>query len=145
MSNQQIIMNYTLPPSYDDLQVLTRGILDNLPEEIQDKCGEDDIDIQIEDMVDETQEQELGLEDPFDLTVQFKSNKEIAPGVQRKTTSGNHVMVLYRRAILDAWCDLGDDLTTLLRQMIIEEMGRHFEISDDDIDEMIQRHHQGLL
>ena len=138
-------MNYTVPPSYDDLQVMARAVLENLPDELQERCGDEDIAIIIEDMVDEAIEQEMGLDNPFDLPVQFKSGKEISPGVEKKTAGEQDTLIIYRRAILDAWCDLGEDLTGLMRQLILEEIGRHFEFSDEDVDEMVQRHYQGML
>ena len=143
MNTQQIIMNFTVPPSFDDLQVISNGVLESLPEEFSEHFEE--IDIQIEDVVEEALEMELNLDDPFDLLLMFKSGKEISPGVEKKAPDGDDVLVLYRRPILDLWCEEGEDLPALIRQLIVEELGRAFEFSDDDIEEIASRHHQGML
>jgi len=143
MSMQQIIMNFTIPPSFDDLQVIAGDVIDNIPEELLEHF--EDIDIQIDDVVGEAIEMELNLDDPFDLLVMFTSGKEISPGVESKSTNETDMLTLYRRPILDLWCEEGEDLTVLIRQIIIEELGRAFDLSDDDVEEMVGRHHQGLL
>ena len=140
---QHIIMNYTVSPSRDDLEVLATSIIENLPEELLEQC--ESINIVIEDLADEVIEQELDLDDPFDLLALYKNGKEISPGVQRKTADEDDTLILYRRAILDMWCDTGEDLTVLIRQVIIEELGRSFDFSEDDIIEMTQRTYQALV
>jgi predicted Zn-dependent protease with MMP-like domain len=140
---QHIIMNYTVSPSRDDLEVLATSIMEALPEELLEQC--ESINIVIEDLADEVIEEELELNDPFDLLALYKSGKEISPGVQRKTADEDDTLILYRRAILDMWCDTGEDLTVLIRQVIIEELGRSFDFSEDDIIEMTQRTYQALV
>ena len=88
---------------------------------------------------------ELDLDDPFDLLILYKSGKEISPGVVRKTANDDDVLILFRRPILDLWCESGEDLSLLVRTAMVEELGRHFEFSDDDIEEMSERHYQGML
>ena len=43
------------------------------------------------------------------------------------------------------WCESGEHLTAMLRQIMIEELGKHFDFSEDEIDEMSERHYQGML
>ncbi|MBK7361802.1 MAG: metallopeptidase family protein [Micavibrio sp.] len=71
--------------------------------------------------------------------------KEISPGVEKKTANDDDVLVIYRRPLLDMWCESCDDLLGLLRQVMIEELGRHFDFPDDEIEEMARRHYQGML
>ena len=143
MDTKQIIMNFTVPPSLEDLSVIANAALDFLPEELAEFC--DTLTLEIEDFPDEVVEQEQGLEDPYELYALFKSGREISPGVERKTANDDDVIVLYRRAILDLWCEEGEDLSFILRSIIIEELGRNFDFSDDEIDEMNERHYQGML
>lgn len=118
-------------------------ILEALPEELLEYC--DGLAISVEDLPDETTEQELDLEDTYDLLALYKSGKEISPGVEKKTANDDDVLTLYRRAILDMWCETSDDLSGMIRQIMIEELGRHFDFSDDEIDDMAERHYQGML
>tara|TARA_B100001989_G_C24547169_1_gene471703 strand:- start:614 stop:1045 length:432 start_codon:yes stop_codon:yes gene_type:complete len=143
MDCNQIIMNYTVPPSIEDLEVMAKSVFESLPEEIAEYC--DEIELLVEEMVDEGTESELDLDDPFDLLALFKSGKEISPGVERKDSSEDDCLVLYRRSILDMWCETCDDLSVIIRQVMIEELGRCFDFSDREIQEMIRRHYQGML
>ncbi len=142
-AQQQIIMSYTTPPGTEEMEVMGAGILETLPEELQEHC--EGVAVRVEEFPDAGTESELDLEDPYDLLALYKSGKEISPGVQKKTANDDDILIIYRRPVLDMWCESGDDLIVLLRQVMIEELGRHFEFSDDDIDEMTRRHFQGVL
>ena len=66
-------------------------------------------------------------------------------GVQKKVANDDDTLVLYRRSILDLWCETGDDLSNLVREVMIEEIARANEFSEEDIRKLIKSHHQGLL
>lgn len=143
MSYQRIIMNFTVPPSLEDLDALAADVLEELPDEILRSC--EDVSILIEEFADDTTQSDLDVDDPYDLLAFYKNAREISPGVVRKVANDDDVLILYRRPILDMWAETGDDLQSVMRQIMIEEFGRHFEFSDDDIAEMADRHYQGLL
>ena len=143
MSRQQIIMNFTAPPSPDDLAVIAEEALAALPEELLEFC--DGLAIQVEEFPDESIEQEYDLEDSYDLIALFRKGNEIAPGVESKIANDDDLLILYRRPLLDMWCETGDSLADLVRQVMIEELGQNFDFSDEEIDEMTQRHYQGML
>jgi predicted Zn-dependent protease with MMP-like domain len=142
-TRREIIMHFSAPPGYEDMQVLARNALDNLPEELLEFC--EDIEIQVEDFPDEVIEQELDLEDPYDLLALYRSGRQIAPGVESRQADDNDYIMLFRRPILDLWCDAMQDLNELIRQVMIEEIGQYYNFTDDEIEEMSARHHQGLL
>ena len=48
------------------------------------------------------------------------------------------MIFLYRRPILDYWCETGQDLRAVVRHVLIHEIGHHFGFSDDDM-ERIER------
>ena len=141
--SQQIIMSFSVPPSADDLLVIANEQLDLLPEELIEAFEE--LVIQMEEWPDEAIEVDLDLDDPFDLLALYKSAKELSPGVEKKTANDNDVLILNRRPILDSWCESGDDLTQIVRDVMIEEIANNFDFSEDDIEEMSQRHYQGML
>lgn len=136
-------MNFSTPPSHDDVLEMAKDIITSLPEEILDQC--ENMVIQIEDFPDEAMQVEMDLDHPYDLLALYKSGKEIVPGVERKTANDDDVLILYRRAILDYWCELEDDLTQVLRAVMIEELGRSFEFSEQEIEEFTARHHQVMF
>jgi predicted Zn-dependent protease with MMP-like domain len=44
------------------------------------------------------------------------------------------MIFLYRRPLLDYWCESGEDLTHLIRHVLIHEIGHHFGLSDEDME-----------
>lgn len=143
MEQHRIIMNFSAPPGSDDLETMAGEILATLPEEILEYC--ESLAIQVEDFPDDATQAEMELEDPYELVALFRSGKEISPGVERKVANDDDVLILYRRPILDLWCETQDDLSSLLREIMIEELGNNFEFSEEEIMEMAARHHQGLF
>ena len=143
MECQRIIMNYTVPPNLEDLEDISTSVYESLPEELLSRC--DNLAIAVEDVVDDTTMGDLELEDPFDLLALYKNGKEISPGVERKVANDDDILIIYRRALLDLWCETQDDLQSVLRQVMIEELGRYFEFSEDDVSDMAERHYQGML
>jgi predicted Zn-dependent protease with MMP-like domain len=131
-------MHFSRPPSADDLAILATDIAAELPPELAEHC--ETLSLQVEELADEALEDELDLEDPFDLILFFRSGKQIAPGVERKVANDQDVLTLFRRPLLDLWCESGEDLAVLVRQLIIEELGQRFDFSDDQIDEMVAAH-----
>ena len=140
---QRIIMNYTVPPSAEDLEVMAASALEHMPEELSEYC--EGLAVQIEDLADELIEQELELETAFDLPALYRSGKEISPGVEKKTANDDDILILYRRPILDLWCESEDDIAAIIRQVMIEEIARHHDFSDEDIEELSETHYQGMF
>jgi predicted Zn-dependent protease with MMP-like domain len=143
VSRQEIIMNFSTPPTPDDLAMMARQVVDTLPDELSSKCEE--LILEIEEFPDEAVLQDLELSSPYELLALYHSAKEISPGVQKKVANGEDKLVLYRRSILDLWCEAGEDLSALVREVMVEELARGLEFSEDDIQDMIRRHHQGML
>lgn len=144
MDSKRIIMNFTVPPATEDIEAMTASVFETLPDELL-AYYEEGVSVIIDDIVDEADEQDLDLDDPFDLLALYKSGRQISPGVERKTANDEDILILYRRPVLDMWCETGEDLAALIRRIVIEELGRHCDFSDDEIEEMAERHYQGML
>jgi predicted Zn-dependent protease with MMP-like domain len=143
MDQHRIIMSFSRPPGADDIETIAGEILSSLPEEITDHC--ESLAIEVEEFPDDATQVEMELDDPYELVALYRSGKEISPGVERKVANDDDILVLYRRPILDLWCDTQEDLTALIREVMIEELAGNFDFSDDEIAEMTRRHHQGML
>ena len=143
MSHEQIIMNFTKPPSGEDIESIANAAIDTLPEELMEFC--DSLSIEIEELPDEVIETDMDLDDPYELVALYRRGTHVSPGVERKAANDEDVLIIFRRPLLDIWCETCDDLSTLVRQVMIEELGHNFDFSDDEIDEMTQRHFQGML
>jgi predicted Zn-dependent protease with MMP-like domain len=99
----------------------------------------------VEDFPDEAVQHDLDLDDPYELLALYRSGSQIAPGVTKKTANDDDILMIFRRPLLDAWCESGEDLGTLIRHVMIGELGQNFDFSEEDIEEMISRHFQGIL
>lgn len=135
--NQQIIMSFSAPPSADDISVIATGQMENLPDEILELCEE--LVLQVEEVADEATESDLELDDPYELLALYKGGKQLSPGVEKKSANDDDVLILYRRPLLDMWCESGEDLTNIIREAMIEELANNFDFSEDEIEEMARR------
>jgi predicted Zn-dependent protease with MMP-like domain len=124
-------MSARLPPSADDIEAMAKRVLASMPAEFKGELG--DVVIRVEEFPDEDVEREMGLDSPFDLlglyrgvAVPHKSVSDPRPHID--------MIFLYRRPILDYWCDTGEDLAHVVRHVLIHEIGHHFGFSDDDMD-----------
>ncbi|HRK95249.1 MAG TPA: metallopeptidase family protein [Rhodospirillales bacterium] len=122
---------HSTPPSLDDIEAMARWALASVPETFRQYAA--NLVIRVEDFVDEETEEEMDLESPFELLGLYRgvslNNKSV-------TVSSQDVdmVFLYRRPILDYWCETGEDLAHLVRHVLIHEIGHHFGFSDDDMD-----------
>jgi predicted Zn-dependent protease with MMP-like domain len=118
-------------PSLDDIAVMAQQAMGTIPEPLRDRVA--GVAIQTLDFPDEDTEREMGLESPFDLLGLYVGTPL---GEQSVTDSRDHVDViqLYRRPILDYWCESGEELEDLVRHVLIHEIGHHFGFSDEDME-----------
>jgi predicted Zn-dependent protease with MMP-like domain len=91
--------------------------------------------IRVEEFPDEETEAAMGLESPFDILGLYRG-----VALPRKSVSDPlpdlDMIFLYRRPILDYWCETGEDLGHLVRHVLIHEIGHHFGFSDEDMEEI---------
>jgi len=124
-----------IPPSLAELEALAQSALATIPDELKRHLGP--VVIRLEDFPDEETEEEMGLDSPFDLLGLYRG--VALPHKSVSSTSATIDMIfLYRRPILDYWCETGEDLAHVVRHVLIHEIGHHFGFSDDDM-ERIER------
>lgn len=132
METKAIYVGYTVPPSLDDIEEMAETIIDALPSGLYKHIGK--LKAVVEDFPDAFIEQELELETPFDLLGCYQSPGPASLGHMAGNAKRQDVIYLYRRPILDAWADTGEDLTRLINRVILQEIGHHFGFSQDDIE-----------
>ena len=124
-----------VPPGIADLEALAQRALATIPDELKRHLGP--VVIRVEDFPDEETEEEMELESPFDLLGLYRG--VALPHKSVSSTSATIDMIfIYRRPILDYWCETGEDLAHVVRHVLIHEIGHHFGFSDDDM-ERIER------
>jgi predicted Zn-dependent protease with MMP-like domain len=119
------------PPSLADLETLAQNALATIPDALKRHLGP--VVIRIDEFPDEETEDEMGLESPFDILGLYRG--VALPHKSISSVSSNIDMIfLYRRPILDYWCETGEDLAHVVRHVLIHEIGHHFGFSDEDMD-----------
>jgi predicted Zn-dependent protease with MMP-like domain len=125
-----------LPPSLADLEALAQASLTAIPDELRRHVR--DVVIRIEEFPDEETEQEMELETPFDLLGLYRGVDMTRKSVM-DAPNGPDMIFLYRRPLLDYWCDTGENLGDIVRHVLIHEIGHHFGFSDDDMEQIEAR------
>mgnify|MGYP003668339276 CR=1 FL=1 len=123
---------FTTAPSLDDIEGIARAAFDTLPETFRSLVG--GIVFRIDDFPDPDTEREMGLQSPFDLLGLYSGVPvgEKDAGMQ----TAPDMIFLYRRPLLDYWCETEEDLTHLVRHVLIHEIGHHFGLSDEDMEQL---------
>lgn len=120
-----------LPPSLDDLQVLADRAFASIPPELAQHVQ--GVAILIEDFPDAEVERSMELESPFDLLGLYHG-VSLAEKSFGDAPNDLDRIFLYRRPILDYWCETGEDLAHVVRHVLIHEIGHHFGLSDADME-----------
>jgi predicted Zn-dependent protease with MMP-like domain len=120
-----------LPPSLAELETLAARALAAIPRRLKRHLRP--VVIRVEEFPDPETEAAMELESPFDLlglyhgtALPLKSVSDPRPQLD--------MIFLYRRPILDYWCDSGEDLFDVVRHVLIHEIGHHFGFSDADME-----------
>ncbi|MFN7192637.1 MAG: metallopeptidase family protein [Rhodospirillales bacterium] len=125
-----------LPPDLAEIERLAEQALATIPAELRRHV--ENVVLRIEDFCDAETEKEMGLESPFELMGLYRGIDMLRESVATVRTSPDMIF-LYRRPLLDYWCETGEDLYTLVRHVMIHEIGHHFGFSDDDMEELERR------
>ncbi|HEV2335136.1 MAG TPA: metallopeptidase family protein [Stellaceae bacterium] len=119
------------PPTLAELEALAARALGVIPRRLKRHLGP--VVIRVEDFPDAETEAEMELESPFDLlglyrgvALPWKSVSDPRPQLD--------MIFLYRRSILDYWCETGEELFAVVRHVLIHEIGHHFGFSDADME-----------
>ncbi len=120
-----------LPPTLEEFETMAAEAWDSLPRKFRRMA--DGVVVRIEEFPDEETEKEMGLESPFDILGLY-SGVDLARKSVADVPRGPDMVFLYRRPILDYWCETGEDLRHVVRHVLIHEIGHHFGLSDDDMD-----------
>ena len=123
--------NASAAPTAADIEALARGALESIPADLRRRVR--GIAILVEEFPDAATEQAMGLESPFELlglyhgvSLDQKSVSDAPEDVDR--------VFLYRRPLLDYWCETGETLEAIVRNTLVHEIGHHFGLSDDDME-----------
>ena len=115
-----------LAPSRDDFAALARRAFDALPGDFRRRVG--DVVFRVDDFAADAVLDELGIEDPFELTGLYQG---VDPGRRSVPAPSPSMVFLYRRPILDEWCERGDvSLDELITHVLVQELGKVATVID---------------
>jgi predicted Zn-dependent protease with MMP-like domain len=125
-------LDEALPPSALDIERIGQRVLAHLPAVFRGHVR--DVAIKVEDFPDAETEREMALESPFDLLGLYRG---VPVGQGSTLDLPRHdvdMIFLYRRPLLEYWCETGEPLADLVENTLIHEIGHHFGYSDADME-----------
>ena len=131
MAHLHDVARFTTAPDLADLEAYAREAFATVPGELRRYLG--DVVIRVEEFPDDETLDDLDCETPFDLLGLY-SGVDMTRKSVADVPEDVDVIFLYRRPILDYWCETGEDLVDVVRHVLIHEIGHHFGLSDEDMD-----------
>jgi acetylglutamate kinase len=126
-------MRHTTPPSLDDILEMAEHAFAAIPEALRKMVR--GTAIVVEETPDDEILEEMGIENPWELTGLYRgtplTQKSVLDVPQEPDT-----ILLFREPILLEWIETGEELFSLVRNVLIHEIGHHFGLSDADIDRL---------
>ena len=119
-------------PTSEDIDALARSAFERLPASFRRLS--DGLVIQVVDFPDDETLNEMGAESEFDLLGLFRGRGLAQRGATGETGELPNMIWLYRRPLLDFWCDGEDSLDEVVTHVLVHEIGHHFGLSDADME-----------
>jgi predicted Zn-dependent protease with MMP-like domain len=123
-------------PTPEDIDAIARAAFERLPDSFR-RLSEGLV-IQVTDFPDDETLKEMDAESDFDLLGLFRGRGLAQRGAIAETGELPNMIWLYRRPLLDFWCEGEDSLDEVVTHVLVHEIGHHFGLSDDDM-EAIER------
>ena len=121
----------TLPPTLADIDALAQAAVERLPDQFRRFLT--DVLLRVEDFPDADVMAEMDLETEFDILGLYQGRHV---GLKGDVFTGAlpDIIFLYRRPLLEEWCETGESLEALVTNTIVHEVGHHFGLSDADME-----------
>ena len=122
---------HTTPPDLDTIEQIARRALETVPRRLRSRVA--GVVFRVVEFPDEATCRAMELASPFDILGLYHGVPfgEKSVGYAPQDVD---MIYLYRRPLLDYWCESGEDLEHLIRHVLIHEIGHHFGLSDRDME-----------
>lgn len=124
---------YSRPPSLADIEEIAQAVYASLPAVLAARCA--GLVIRVEDFPEDEVLAEMGIDSPFDLAGLYQGVPLTEQAITHPRPAIDMVF-LYRRPLLDWWCEEEIELQALIRHVLIHEIGHHFGFSDADMEQI---------
>jgi predicted Zn-dependent protease with MMP-like domain len=121
-----------LAPTLEDIERLAEAAYGRLPESFRKLC--EGLVIRVVDFPDEETLDDMGAQTEFDLLGLFRGRGLAQRGAVDETGVLPNMIWLYRRPLLDYWCEGEDTLGAVVTHVLVHEIGHHFGFSDGDME-----------
>jgi predicted Zn-dependent protease with MMP-like domain len=119
-------------PTAADIDQLARAVYADLPAQFRNLC--EGLVIQVVDFPDDETLQQMDAASEFDLLGLFRGRGLAHRSAFDETGALPNMIWLYRRPLLDFWCEGEDTLGAVVAHVLIHEVGHHFGLSDADME-----------
>ena len=120
----------TFAPTAERIEAIAHAAIARLPEAFRVHLGA--VVLRVEEFADDAVLDEMGIEDPFDLSGLY-TGRPIGEKSVFESGALPDMIFLYRRPLLDEWAETGVSLERLVTHVLIHEVGHHFGLSDEDM------------
>ena len=117
-----------IAPTLADIEIMAQAAVERLPEDFRRHLAS--VVLRIEDFPDADVIAEMELESEWDILGLYQGRHV---GMKGDEPSGvlPDLIFLYRRPMLDEWCQGDDSLEAIVTHVLVHEVGHHFGLSDD--------------
>ena len=125
-----------MAPTLADIEMLAQAAVERLPDQFRQHLGA--VVLKVEDFPDATVMAEMDLETEWGLLGLYWGRHV---GMKGDVPSGAlpDMIFLYRRPLLDVWAESGESLEVLVTHVLVHEVGHHFGLSDEAMEEIEDR------
>ena len=117
----------TLVPSLADFEVLAQAAVERLPALFRDHLAT--VLLRVEDFPDADVVAEMGLDSEWELLGLYQG-RHVGMKGDEPTGAMPDMIFLYRRPLLEEWCEGEDSLESIVTHVLVHEVGHHFGLSD---------------
>jgi len=121
-------------PTLADIETLARAGYSALPSRFTRLC--EGLVIRVEDFPEDDVLEEMECETEYDLLGLFRGQGLTEREHLAQTGDQPNLIWLYRRPIIDFWADGEETLAEIVTHVLVHEIGHHFGLSDQDMEEI---------
>lgn len=118
---------HTLPPTLADIEALAQAAVERLPDLFRHHLA--NVLLRVEDFPDRDVMAVMELESEWDILGLYQG-RHVGMKGDEPTGVLPDMIFLYRRPILEEWCQTDDSLDAIVTHVLVHEVGHHFGLSD---------------